>query len=339
MIQRVFVFFIAMTCCVLAEAREPAATSEHFAFYNEFETNLNDALIAAGVERNFGREELFQSGVEQACFEALAPSLQTGWNLAVAYYSEIIAPFNFDDRQQALIRTQLSGYADYSDDERDGLFVELAGSFRDAAAPAYRACHWKAQHAANQRWIDAIMLQLARFEQPIAARLAELYQLSWSQRRLDIDIVSTVSWAGANSLFSDQDKGHILISSALQEPEALELVFHEASHGFMLRPSPLQDALNTAADNLGVPVPDGLWHVLLFVTTGESVRQAVVSSGAPDYDPMIVEIYGRSQWGSYANAVGEVWPRYLNGELTAVEAASEVISKIRQAATKQSSAQ
>ncbi len=310
----------------LAQAREPVATSERFAFYSDFETNLNDALIAAGVARRFGRDELFSAGDEQACFEALAPALQAGWRLAVSYYAEIISPHEFNDRQQYLIRLSLAGLG--HEDARAVEFLDLAASFRRAASPAYAACRWAAQDAENRRWIDDVSSQLSKYESEIAGRLAELYQQAWPDQRLDVDVVATVSWAGANSSFPDGSAGHLLISSGTAGHEALETVFHEASHGFMLRHAPLQDALAEAAERLGVRVPDGLWHVVLFYTTGETVRAVLGAAGEPGYEPMIYEIYGRSRWGDYREAMDAAWPSYMDGKTSALETAMALIGQI-----------
>lgn len=317
---------IVITSCLVvtcAHAREPIATSERFAFYSDFETNLNDALIAAGVERKFGRTELFQSGDEQACFEALAPAQQAGWNLAVAYYEEIVSPHEFNDRQQFLIRLGLAGIGE--PDEREKEFMDVATGFRAAAAPAYRACRWEAQDAANQRWIAEMSALLDEHEGAIAPRLASLYLLPWPEQQLAIDVVQTVSWAGANSFFPRGHVGHLLISPSYQGFEALETIFHEASHGFMLRGAPLQRALGDAAAELGVDVPQGLWHVVLFVTTGETVRAVLDDAGEQGYVPMIFEIYGRSSWGQYKEAMDLIWPSYLDGTRDADTAALELV--------------
>lgn len=308
------------------QARDPVATSEQFAFYSDFETNLNDALIAAGVARKFGRDELFSAGEEMACFETLSPSLQAGWRLAVSYYAEIISPHQFNDRQQYLIRLRLAGID--SDDARVEDFLDLASSFRRAGSPAYNACRWTAQDSENRRWIDDVTSQLSKHEQEIGGRLAKLYQQAWPDQRLDVDVVATVSWAGANSFFADNSAGHLLISSGSAGHEALETVFHEASHGFMLGAAPLRDALAQAAGRLAVPVPDGLWHVLLFYTTGETVRMVVEAAGEPDYEPMIYEIYGRTSWGDYREALDTTWPAYMDGSKSAFDAAMELIGQI-----------
>ena len=50
---------------------KPFAATPYFAFYSDFAINLNDALIAVGVARRAKRTELFQSGAETLCFDAL----------------------------------------------------------------------------------------------------------------------------------------------------------------------------------------------------------------------------------------------------------------------------
>jgi len=324
--MKLIAMIVVLLCATYSQAREPVAASEQFTFYSDFEANLNDALVAAGVARKFSRDELFSAGDEQACFDALAPSLQAGWRLAVDYYAEIISPHDFNDRRQLLIRLSLAGIG--NEDARATEFLNLAASFRRAASPAYKACRWTAQDSANRRWIDDVTSQLSEYEPEISMRLAKLYQQTWPDQRMQVDVVATVSWAGANSFFADNKAGHILVSSGSAGPEALETVFHEASHGFMLRPSPLQDAIIQAAERLGVRVPDGLWHVVLFYTTGETIRATLETVGDPGYEPMIYEIYGRSSWGDYREAMDAVWPSYMDGSKSAFEAATELTRQI-----------
>src|SRR4051812_37460398 len=136
--------------------RAPVVTTPHFAFYSDFDTNLNDALIAAGVARKDGKPELFHAGDEVSCFGKLPPSARAAWNGAVGYYAEIISPANWGDRQQFLIRVQLAGFDEELNDAEARQFVEIARSFRAAAAPTYRACRWASQDEANRRWIEEL---------------------------------------------------------------------------------------------------------------------------------------------------------------------------------------
>ncbi len=322
---------IGFVSCLLifadANAREPVVQTETFRFYSHFETNLNDALIASGVARNFGRDELFHAGAEQACFDALAPSVRAGWNRAVDYYAEIVSPHQFNARQQVVLRLHLAALP-VTRDERERQYLAVADGFMAAAARAYRACRWQMQDEKNRQWLQQLVPQLEEHEQGIAARLATLYGVSWPESLFDVDIVETVSWAGANSFFPEGSAGHILVASEPEALESLETVFHEASHGFMLGGDPLREALSDAARDRGIDPPKDLWHVVLFVTTGETVRKALETAGETDYEPMIYEIYTRSDWGRYREAMNAVWPDYLDGERTARDAIAAVIARM-----------
>ncbi|MDH3523412.1 MAG: hypothetical protein OES32_07470 [Acidobacteriota bacterium] len=316
----------------LAAERAALVTTPHFAFYDDFATNLNDALIAAGVERNFDRPELFHSGAEESCFGELPPSARAGWNRAVDYYAEIISPAGFDDRQQLLPRLQLAGLGESVQDDGARRFVEIARGFRAAAAPAYEACRWRAQDEENRLWIEALQSQLAAHEETIARRLEELYGTPWDGLPIPVDVVETVSWRGANSVILYPAGGHILISSSYEGQAALEIVFHEASHLLMDRGDPVQRALAEAASALGMPRPDDLWHVVLFYTTGETVRRVLEEAGDPEYTPMIYSIFERSSWVRYRDALEGTWPAYLKGERTLPEAAAELMAAVGEGA-------
>ena len=103
-------------------------------------------------------------------------------------------------------------------------FLEQTGHFIAAAAPAYRACRWEQQDAANRAWVAAMTSQLADYEAAIAPRLAALYGMRWPGEPMDVDVVATVSWAGANSYFPRSSPGHLLVSSVFEGREALEIL-------------------------------------------------------------------------------------------------------------------
>jgi len=311
-----------------APARAPVVTTPHFAFYDDFDTNLNDALIAAGVARKGGKPELFHSGAEVSCFGKLPPSARAAWEGAVGYYAEIISPADWSDRQQFLLRVQLAGFDEEWKDAGDRQFVEIARSFRAAATPAYKACRWAVQDAKNRRWIEELKPRLAAHEQKVAVRLEQLYQKRWSGLPLPVDVVETVNWSGANSIFRDLAGGHLLISNAYQGPAALEVVFHEASHLLMGRKDPLQQALEKAASAADLRLPGDLWHVVLFYTTGEAVRRILDDSGEPGYKPMVYAIFERGAWGGYRQALESAWRPYIDGERALSEAAAHLIEAL-----------
>jgi hypothetical protein len=312
--------------------RAPVATTPHFAFYSDFETNLNDALINAGVARKFHRPELFHDGDEVACFNALTPAPRAAWNRALDYYAEIISPAGSNDRRQYWIRVRLAGFADEHEDAAERQFVDLAQAFRAAAAPAYRECRWTAQDAKNRRWIAALELRLRAREEAIAARLPPLYRKPWADLPIPVDVVQTVDWSGANTILRDPNGGHILISIENEDAASLEVIFHESSHLFMRRNDPLPQALETAASKAHWQLPGDLWHVVLFYSTGEIVRRVLEESGEHGYRPMVYGIYGRGTWMDYREPIEDSWAPYVDGRRTLAEAAAELVDLLRKQA-------
>jgi hypothetical protein len=321
--------FAPSTSLGQAPERTPVVTTPHFAFYSDFDTNLNDALNAAGVARRGGKPELFHSGDEMPCFDKLPPSARAGWDRAVDYYAEIISPADWNARQQYLLRVQLAGYDEKWTDAGARQFVEIARSFRGAATPAYKACRWAAQDEKNRRWIEELKPRLAKDEERTALRLEQLYGKRWNGLPLLVDVVETVDWAGANSIFGNLDGGHLLISNSYQGPAALEIVFPEASHLLMDRKDPVWLALDSAASAVDWRLPDELWHVVLFYTTGEAVRRILDEGGKAGYTPMVYGIFDRGTWVRYREALESNWLPYVHGKRALSEAAAGLIEALR----------
>lgn len=167
---------LSATCACLAQSpRTPFASTPHFAFYSDFETNLNDALINAGVARKFHKPQLFHDGDAVACFGKLPAFERSAWERAADYYAEVIAPTGTNSQERYLLRAQLAGWDDALKNEEDRQFVEIARAFRAAAAPAYKACRWSAQDEKNRKWVEAVKPQLTANETKLASRLEQLY--------------------------------------------------------------------------------------------------------------------------------------------------------------------
>lgn len=309
--------------------RSPVVSTPHFAFHSDFDANLNDALIAAGLARKGGAPELFHSGVEASCFEGQPASVRAAWDGAVSYYAEIISPADWTDRRQYLVRAQLAGFDEELKDEDAKQYVELARSFRAAATPAYKSCRWSTQDAKNRHFIEEAKALLAVDEQKVAARLEQLYQRKWDALPIPVDIVETVDWSGANSIFRRTGGGHLLISTSYQGPAALEIVFHEASHLLMGRGAPVRQALDGAATAVDSRLPGELWHVVLFYTTGEAVSRVLADDGHPGYTPILYEIFDKGTWAGYRQPLERSWRPYVDGERTLPQAAADLIETVR----------
>ncbi|MEO8503900.1 MAG: hypothetical protein ABI609_08400 [Acidobacteriota bacterium] len=309
--------------------RTPVATTPHFAFYSDFETNLNDALVNMGLARKGAKPELFHAGAEATCFEALAPSVRAGWNGAVDYYAQIISPAGWNARQQYLLRMQLVGFEAEAKAMDGAEFVELARNFRAVAAPAYRACRWTAQDEQNRSWLAEIQPKLAASEAKLTHRLEQLYQATWKKLPVLVDLVETVDWSGANTSWSDAGQGDVLISSTVGGAPGFETLLHESSHVLMDRSNPVPVALAKAAKAADFKLPGDLWHVVLFYTTGEAVRPILDEGAATPYSPMLYEIFKRGSWAEYREALEKEWLPYVQGKRSLDEAATALVAAVK----------
>ena len=302
-------------------ARAAMARTPHFVFHSDFVTNVHDALLQAGRARKKSNSELFRTGEEAACFAGLAPSARTAWNLAVDYYTEVISPKKWSDRQQFLIRLDLARVEELAK-ERDRRYVGIARSFMEAATPAYEACRWDTQDVRNRRWIETLVAQLRVHEKAISRRLADLYDKPLGGLPIRVDVVETVNWSGATTWLLDPDGGHIVISNVEHGPVSLEYIFHEASHTLMGRGHPVQIAPRQAAGRLDVTLPGDLWHAVLFYTTGDTVRRVLAEAGEPVYTPML---FAGNIFGRHHEAMKNGWTAYLEGERDLQAAAEDLI--------------
>jgi hypothetical protein len=325
----VLVLLVSMPATVQSDEGESSLvmTTPHFAIHSDFETNLNDALIVAGVARGRDRPELFHDGAARECFAGLAPSARSGWNLAVDFYAEIVSPGGWMRRPQYLVRMELGGFDDELDDGSAD-YRRIAEGFRMAAAPAYESCRWQEQDAENRRWIGELIPKLAAHEAEITARLTTLYRTPWRGLPIRVDIVATALPVGANTYHTPP---HIVIGTANDDSDALEIIHHEASHTLMRREDPVYRALSDAARAYDRELPRDLWHVVLFYTTGEAVRRTLAEAGQPDYTPYIYshDLWNGS-WGEYREAIEATWPAYLDGGSDLSSAASDLLRALMQ---------
>jgi hypothetical protein len=317
------------TSLAQAPDRGAVATTPHFAFYSDFATNLNDAVIAAGAARGAKKVELFQSSSEKACFDGLLAAERAAWNRVVDYYAEIVSPAQHSAPVQTLPRLELAGVVkkEALTDAADRRFLDITSGLRAAAAPAYERCRWSAQDAANRRWVDGVLPLLEMYGPTLAQRLPELYGTPWAGMPFRVDVVETVSYAGADSINLRNPGLHILVSSsssATQGRAALEAVFHEASHFLTGFNTPLRAALGAAVrDAGGGTVRGDLTHPVHFFMTGEAVRRVLDKPGEPPYTPYLYALTMFSP--EFRAAIKETWPAYLDGKRTLQEAAADLI--------------
>jgi hypothetical protein len=275
---------------------------------------------------------------------ALSEGEQKAWDDAVAFYM-----LNYADKD-LLFTTELIQLKDQLGDFED--CDELSGRKRkfcdaglppnltqvlEAAAPVYRAHPWPEHDQANRRWILAVAPLVRAQGVGLSERLADIYQTRWPHEKIRVDVVAYANWAGA---YTTVDPLRVTISSLdsrNQGPQALEVLFHEGSHGIA---EPVQAAIIRECRQRDKPIPRDLWHALVFYTTGEVIRTVLTSAtaghgdkgnGAPGngYSTYAFRegLYQRG-WKNYLELLQRFWQPYLDGKASFDDAIARMVSSL-----------
>ena len=280
--------------------------------------------------------------------KGLTEAEQKAWDDAVAYYM-----LNYADKD-LLFTTELIQLKDQLGDFED--CDELSGRKRkfcdaglpanltqvlEAVAPVYRKYLWPEHDRANRRWILQVAPLVRQQGVGLSERLADIYQTRWPQGKIRVDVVAYANWAGA---YTTVDPLRVTISSLdsrNQGPQALEVLFHEGSHGIA---EAVQRAIVRECRQRDKPIPRDLWHALVFYTTGEVIRTVLTppsassSAGRGDkgsgdpatgYDTYAFRegLYQRG-WKNYLELLQRFWQPYLDGKATFDDAIARMVSSL-----------
>lgn len=280
--------------------------------------------------------------------KGLTDAEQKAWDDAVAYYM-----LNYADKD-LLFTTELIQLKDQLGDFED--CDELSGHKRkfcdaglpanltqvlEAAAPVYRAHLWQEHDQANRRWILQVAPLVREQGVGLSERLADIYQTRWPHGKIRVDVVAYANWAGA---YTTVDPLRVTISSLdtrNQGPQALEVLFHEGSHGIA---EAVQRAIIRECRQRDKPIPRDLWHALVFYTTGEVIRTVLTSPSASSsashgdkgngdsatgYNTYAFRegLYERG-WKSYLELLQRFWQPYLDGKATFDDAIARMVSSL-----------
>ena len=347
-IRRALCFFVCLTALFfaphsLAQDESPPSPLPVFEFHSGFWLNLHHTLYRIARSQRAASSTPNAPGSSSGIAN-LSPAEQRVWSGAISYYLKTYADSDITvSLEMILVKNQLGDFetcqdlAGYKKKSCDaGLPAKLTEAL-DAAAPVYRAHLWPEHDRANRRWISAVAPLVRRNGLDLAHRLAEIYQTNWPKDRIRVDVTTYASSTGA---YTTLDPLRVTVSSTdsrNQGPEALEVLFHEASHGIA---DSVQDAIFRECRQREKPIPRDLWHALLFYTTGEVIRplaldasasSPVSSSGGSSsgYVPYAVRegLYKRG-WENYLRVLTEYWQPYLDGRVTFDDAIAHMVSAL-----------
>lgn len=228
------------------------------------------------------------------------------WAGAVEAYRAAVGRNLLFDRGLIAVRDRLAGEADAEVPESDRALLEAV----EAALPVYLAHWWPEHDLRNRAWIEAVTPTLEALEEEVISRLEAAYGRRWPGWRVPVDIVPYTHPLGAYST-----AGRVAISSSDPSywmPQAVEMVFHEASHLDALEQG-VRGGLRVAYEAVGEEeAPARLWHDMIFFTTGETVRLALEAAGQPSYQHYKAHDYeNHPRWRALVPALREHWRPFL----------------------------
>lgn len=341
-----FVCLLALFFAPLSAAQEetPAAPLPVYEFHSGFWLNLHHTLYRIARLQRSANASANSAPANSSGISNLSPAEQRVWSAAIAFYSKTYADQDLTvSLEMILIKNQLGDFetcedlAGFKKKSCDAGLPAKLTEVLDSAAPIYRARLWKDHDRANRRWIAAVAPLVRRNGLDLSHRLAEIYQTNWPKERIRVDITSYASSTGA---YTTLDPLRVTVSSAdprNQGPEALEVLFHEASHGIS---DSVQEAIFRECRQREKPIPRDLWHALLFYTTGEVIRPLVLTSAdnsaafpsgsaSSGYVPYAVRegLYKRG-WENYLRLLTQYWQPYLDGSVTFDDAIAHMVSAL-----------
>src|SRR5215471_6617511 len=325
-----------------------------FELHSGFWINLHHALyyearqrkVVGSREANVDKSATPSAKQMPSAKPPLAAAEQKTWDDAVSFYAA-----NYADKD-LLFTTELIQLKDQLGDFED--CDELSGRKRkfcdaglspnltqvlEAVAPVYRAHFWAEHDRANRRWILQVAPLVREQGVGLSERLADIYQTRWPHQKIRVDVVGYANWAGAYTTVDPLRVTIASLDSRNQGPQALEVLFHEGSHGIA---EPVQTAIIRECRQRDKPIPRDLWHALVFYTTGEVIRTVLTSSSAGPQDKggsgtgngngysayaFREGLYQRG-WKSYLELLQRFWQPYLDGKATFDDAIARMVSSL-----------
>lgn len=233
-----------------------------------------------------------------AANEDLPESARAGWQQALEAYRPLGRRSLLFDEGLASMSARLSALSDDAGLPREAIAPALIAAL-EAAAPAYRASSWPTHQRDARAFIASASSLLTRYGAVIAPTVAAAYGATWSES-VPVDVVRDAGPPG-NAYTTVRPRAHVTIAATdprHQGLAALELLFHEASHGW---DATLTDEITGAARAEGRVVRQDLRHAVLFYTAGELTRRALAATDTP-YVP-----YAVTQ-GMASGIYKDVWP-------------------------------
>jgi hypothetical protein len=290
----------------------PVAKAGQFEFHSNFWLNLHHFLYEQATRPH----------------ESLVGEDKAVWDNALAFYRHSMVNHDLlTDLRMRAIDTELA---------EDETLPRLAGNSEEtelwdnlnSVAAIYRAHWWGDHDHRNREFIAAVAPLVQRYGPLIGKQLTTIYETPWPRDPIRVDVAEYANWAGAYTYTYSWSRVHEIVSSANpadQGNTALEILFHEATHGFVAdRSGRLADRIALAAQRNHVRVPEDLVHIFIFYTAGEVTRRALADGYIPYADKK--HLY-QDKWTLWHSRLGVYWKQHVDGSLSLNDAVDKVVKE------------
>lgn len=323
-VLRVLCFAVLCVGSICSAAAEQNVKADLLEFHSGFWINLHHFLYrqAFSLEPQKGRQDLSVAKADTDEMGRLSAEERDAWNEALSYYGRSLAKRDllFDD-ELIQAKDQLEDAENSSDLADVKIQAELKAVLLKAA-PVYRK-HWWARHnTENRKWIAGVEPLVRRYGSTLSARLSRIYEEPWPQYPVRVDAVVYANWAGAYTTLGPTRPTISTTDPGNQGVAALEIVFHETSHGMVDKMVGAMRSAETKLDAHGSFHSGSLWHAVLFYTAGELVAEQV-----PGYIAYADKngLWARAWPAPDRALIEQDWKPRMDGSIPLQQAASKLI--------------
>ena len=315
-------FVLLQTAAPAASQPSLVAEVSQLQLYSAFLPNLHHTLYAAAwARRPPGRGRPGSAPLPEPLDGPLTPDERARWDAAVEYYDRELASRNllFDEGMTAL-KVLLASAGD--DPPQSGLAPEHRQALA-SAAPIYRKYWWPVHDRRNRAWIAEAVTRVSQIAPEVTRRLTQLYRTPWFTSGVRVDVVRAGIAQGA---YTSTDPATLITVSSGDRNYAgwasAEMLYHEASHALI---DQIERRIREEAHGKNV---QNLWHVVLFYTVGEVVRQTLAARHV-DYVPYLYAtgLFDRA-WPQFRGPVEREWQAYIDGRLTLEAAVTRLVTGV-----------
>lgn len=316
-------------------AARQTAQANLFEFHNGFWINLHHFLYrqAELSQPQKGTRDLSLTKADGDELQHLSAQEREAWSEAVSYYTREMVKRDllFDDDLNG-IKNELEDAEASSELANTKIPPDLKAVLLKAA-PIYRNHWWPRHSAENQAWIAHLEPLVQRYGSTLSAQMIRIYDEPWPQYPVRVDVVAYANWAGA---YTTRDPTRPTISStapANQGNAALEILFHETSHGMIGK---VRDVIAAAETNVnahrsGASFKAGsIWHAVLFYTAGELVAEQI-----PGYTPYADKngLWVRGWPAPDRSLIEQDWKPHMSDSVTLQQSLTKLVNDLASAAS------